>query len=99
MSELDAKHPGIHMIERVTPFRPKAAEVVETWSPLQLLEELVAEVKAGTVNPQAMAIHWLESTDNGTRSRPRRWQCGLSRAEEIALLEMSKLLALEDWRS
>lgn len=95
MGSTKRKKPAMRVVEKVTPIRPETPAV---WTGLQLLEEFVAAVKAAKTTPDKLMIFWLEATPDG-RLLPRRWQSGCERADEIALCEMAKLLAMEDWKA
>lgn len=69
----------------------------EKWSPTELLEQLLADVKAGTVNPTNLMVFFTEEIDG--RLRPRTWSANMSHVETIAFCEMEKARVLEDWRS
>lgn len=86
---------SLRVVEKVTRIRPEAEP---EYSGLQILEEFTGKVKAGTIRPDKLMIFWLEASPDG-RLVPHRWQAGCERADEIALCEMAKLLALEDWKA
>ncbi len=69
----------------------------DAWSPVQLLEEFLADVKAGKIAPIKLSLQYVEVTPAGSWL-PRSWQAGCSRSEEIALLEIAKTNAIQDWK-
>lgn len=71
-----------------------------TWSPEQLLEELLADLRAGKIHPTNLMVYWLD--DDGKpdgRLIPRRWIANVTKAEEIALHTLGVHKAIEDWRT
>lgn len=94
---MKAKKPALRVVEKVTPISTKSKSG-DSWTPLQLLESFVTDVKAGKTVPEKIMLHWMEANPNGTSS-PRRWQAGCSRSEEIAFCELAKLMAMEDWKA
>lgn len=68
-----------------------------TWSPVQLLREFLDAVESGKEKPIMLSVNWMEETTDGGW-RPRFWQAGCSRAEQIAFLEVMKQSLLDDWR-
>lgn len=70
----------------------------DVWTPVQLLEELLADIKAGKEHPSRLLVTWTETTEDGKRDRIRHWQAQCSRSEEIAFLTAAAQMAIEDWR-
>lgn len=67
------------------------------WSPVELLEEFVAEIKAGKVKPDNLMVFFLESQPDG-RQRPHVWSANVSRAEAIAFCQLETARSIEEWR-
>lgn len=66
------------------------------WTPLDALEHLVREIKAGTVSPTELTVHWFEDQKNG--SRKHGYQCaGVTYSSHISLLNVALKCVLEDW--
>ena len=80
---------------RVVPF-PAPKPVEAPWSPLEMLEQLVADIKAGKEKPARMFIGWLEPVEGGNFT-PRWWNAGCEIPERIALLEIQKHALLAHW--
>jgi hypothetical protein len=71
---------------------------VKPWSPVELLEEFLVDVKAGTITPTGIAVHFFTEDPDGTL-RPGHWHANLSYPELLALLAVQKQHILEKWRS
>lgn len=85
---------------RLVPFTPKAAEGSTTWSPEQLLEELLADLRAGKIHPLNLMVYWMDADPaDGGRMRPRRWIANVSRAEEIAFHMLGVHQSIDEWRA
>lgn len=69
-----------------------------SWSPVQALETLLADVKAGKIHPAQIVIVWTDSRSDGSK-QVHRWKAQVDRTEEIAYLDVARLQAIEDWRS
>lgn len=70
-----------------------------SWSPEQLLEEFLAEIRAGKVHPRNLMVYWMDDGGKaGDRFRPQRWVANVSREEEIAFHTLGIHRAIDDWR-
>lgn len=68
------------------------------WTPVEMVEEFLADLKANKETPDRMLIVWFSAEADGSL-RPHRWYAGMTRADEIALLELAKQIAMDDWRN
>lgn len=84
------KAPVLSLVERRPPQQTP-------WSPVELLEELLADVKAGKVVPLNMMVFFTEQLPD-QKERPRTWSANVSRAEAIAYCTLEIQRTLEDWR-
>lgn len=71
--------------------------VADPWTPITMLEEFLAKIRAGTVRPENLLIFYGEATEAGGIC-PHYWSMRLSHAEIIAFAEYAKLMAMNDWR-
>lgn len=70
-----------------------------TWSPEQLLEELLADLRAGKIHPTNLMVYWLDDGGKADGSLvPRRYIANVSLAEEIAFYTLGIHKAIDDWR-
>lgn len=67
------------------------------WTAEQMLEELLAEVKAGKAKPEKMLILFWEDVGNGHLRRSERC-VNFTNVEHIAFLSQAWHSALEKWR-
>lgn len=69
---------------------------VKGQSAIELLEEFVADVRAGKENLDngKVFIFWLDE-----KWRPRMWRKGTSILEQIGYGELIKAMAMEEWRT
>lgn len=67
------------------------------WTPADALRSALEDIEAGTINPEQMVIHLFEETEDG-RWRHHYYAAGVTHQEHVAILEMAKARALEDWR-
>lgn len=56
------------------------------WLPIDLVAELLEEMKAGKVHATHMVVLMWDETDKGMRTF--EWRAGVSRAEEVAMLDL-----------
>lgn len=71
-----------------------------SWSPEQLLEALLDDLRSGKIHPTNLMVFWMdEGEGDDGRLQPRRWIANVSRAEEIAFHTLGIHRAIEDWRS
>lgn len=68
-----------------------------SWSAEQCVSEFLADITTETVKPVKLAILWFSEDADGSLT-PHTWKAQLDRAEEIALLEVAKLKAIDEWR-
>lgn len=81
---------------KVVPIASKSSSSA-SWSPVQMLDEFVADVKAGKETPAKMMIFYL--VDDGAGGwTPRTWFANCSKVEEIALCELAKARAIDNWK-
>lgn len=69
-------------------------------SPEQLLEEFLADLRAGRIHPTNLLVYWLDDGGDPTSDQlePRRWVANVSRVEEIAFHTLGIHKAIDDWR-
>ncbi len=68
------------------------------WSPRQMLDAFDADMEAGKIGTVTkMAVHFWEELPDGSLSH-RCYQAGMAISEEVALLEVAKLEAIERWQ-
>lgn len=85
---------------RLVPFTPKVNDSAAAWSPEQLLEELLADLRAGKIHPTNLMVYWMDDEGAaGNRLRPRRWIANVTRAEEVAFHMLGALQAIDEWRT
>lgn len=83
----------------IVPF-PAPPPKVETWEPAAMVQNFLDEITAGTAKPTKMMIVWFSENPETGRLIPHRWFAGsVNHADEIALLELAKAMAIEDWKS
>ncbi len=68
------------------------------WSPVTMLKHLIQEIESGLVEPEKMIVHWF-TKDNGKDQGHGFAISNTTFTEHIALLEIAKVHALEDWMS
>lgn len=66
-------------------------------SPFDILEELIADIKAGKYKPNKLVLIFSEPLPNDGDRVSERY-AGVTRSEIIALLEYQKSIVLEDWK-
>lgn len=66
------------------------------WDATDALEDALLALK-GNKNKIKIMIHWWEVQEDGTQDHYARL-ANLTAAEHIALLEMAKAQAMDDWR-
>lgn len=66
------------------------------WSALDALEDMVAQVKAGTIKPEQLSINWLESKPEGGYAH-HYCVAGMTFQQHIALLHVSLARVLTQW--
>lgn len=83
------------------PPRPRIVEMKPKdvlWpNPVDAITEFARDAAEGKIKPSKVFILWFEESDE--RLRPHRWCANVTQSEAIALLEVGKLLEIEDWRS
>jgi hypothetical protein len=67
------------------------------WSPEQLLEEFLADIRAGKITPTNLMVFWMNE-EGGGQLRPCRWIANVSRSDEIAYFTLGIHKAVDDWR-
>lgn len=88
----------------VVPFGPAKAEATgdsRDWSPLEALEWLVAEIKAGRAQPHALTVEYWRLTDpddSEGRKTHHFVASNVTAPERIVLLTIALDRAVEDWR-
>jgi hypothetical protein len=65
------------------------------WSPLEALEDLVAEIKAGQLNPEQLGVHYLEPDGDGKRHGYAA--AGVTFPDHIALLHIALHSVVSKW--
>lgn len=84
---------------KIVPISSKSASSA-SWTPEQLLEEFLADLRAGKIHPANLLVYWMDDEGNPDgRLSPRRWIANVSRSEEIAFHTLGIHRAVEDWRS
>lgn len=81
---------------KVVPIARKADNSA-TWSPEQCIAQFLDDIRSQTIAPTKIMILWFETLPNGNL-RPHRWFANVSSCEEIAMLELGKHIAIDDWR-
>lgn len=76
---------------------PRPEPTVESWSPEDCVAEFLADIRSGKARPAKILVAFFEEKDDGSLV-PHRWYAGLPRIQEIALLEILKQMAVEEWR-
>lgn len=78
----------------VVPFPQNEAAKIKGQTPLELLEELVADVRAGKVTiAKGPLVFWLNAD-----GRPQLWRKSVSTLEQIGYGELVKQMAMDEWR-
>lgn len=67
------------------------------WSPLECLEALVRDIKAGKVSPEALVVHWYEPQPGGG-SDLMQTNANMTYEAELALLTLATHNCIENWR-
>lgn len=81
---------------KVVPIASKSTNCA-AWSPIQAMEQLLADLKAGIFKPTKLMILGFEETPDHAL-RASRYYSNINPMEEVALLEGEKLRAIEEWR-
>jgi hypothetical protein len=68
------------------------------WSPIELLEKFIEDIRSGQCQPTALLVHFVEHKDDGTE-RLRTWSSNCSRAEAIAFSMMMVDQGVREWRT
>ncbi len=68
------------------------------WTVEQMLEQALADVRAGTLHPTKALIAFFEEDPKDKSTSVDCWRARLDRAEEIALLALVQHNALDRWR-
>lgn len=81
------------MGERVSLSKVRAFRANDTskWTAVELLEDLLEQVKSGQINPKQIAVHWFENADKPELIGPHDYilaKCNI--AEHMMLLEVGK---------
>jgi hypothetical protein len=71
--------------------------VEKDWSPVELLEELLAEVKAGRIDPACLMVFWTSRSADKSET-PHSWSAGVTYAQGIAFCELEKMRLIAKWR-
>jgi hypothetical protein len=95
MSDDDTIQPPAPRVLSLVERRPP---VDDPWSPLEMLEEFVADVKSGKVQPANLAIHWCERTERGGL-RPNVVFANMDATEAVAFGQLQTQMALERWKN
>lgn len=78
---------------------PKPVEPTEPpWTPEKILEDFLADLRAGKVKPTNLMMFWLEREPNGNL-RPHTWYANVDTTERIAFHQFGIHLAIEEWRN
>lgn len=67
------------------------------WEPLDCLKQVVADIEAGVLDPQSVHVS-LMLRDKEDCIRHRWYQAKLTRAEQIAFLQVAVQELIEDWK-
>lgn len=81
---------------KVVSFASKALSST-AWSPEQCIAEFLADIRAAKIAPTKIMILWFSEDQDG-RLRPNRWFANVSSCEEVAMLELGKHIAIDDWK-
>lgn len=76
--------------------RAQKAEDCKLWTPRDLALALLRDIESGEIKPEQITVDFLEKTAAG-RWRHGFFAAGVGRQERIALLELAKWRALEEW--
>lgn len=76
---------------------PKPQEPKANWTPIQLLEEFLEEIRTGKETPICLQVSWIEELPNGNRC-PRFWHAGCTIAEQISFTELIKMRLINIWK-
>jgi len=76
--------------------RAEKANDARLWTPLDALKDLVAEIEAGRETVDGLSINFWRTLPDGGKQHGYV-VAGLTRPENIALLEVSKMRAIDDW--
>jgi len=80
------------------PERPPVDSSVPGWTPLELLETFIAEVKSGKETATSgMMLFWFEACPDGRR-RPAIWHSNMSVEEQLAVIEVAKVTIIRHWQ-
>lgn len=67
------------------------------WTGEECVAELLDAIRSGAVHPDKLMILWFSHEADGSLS-PHRWFANMTGVEEVALLELGKKIAIEDWQ-
>ena len=81
---------------KVVAMPPKVTEHRTT--PIELLEEFVADVKSGKIIPEDVMIFYVERDKDGT-VRPHYWLQNVSPQLQIAYAVLLQQMALDEWKN
>ena len=70
-----------------------------SWTGEQCIEDFVESIKAGKIDPAKVMIVWFSKDLLTGALTPHRWFAQVNKAEEIALLELAKQMAIDEWKT
>lgn len=68
-----------------------------SWTCVEMLEDLLADVKSGRATPHAMMVFYTEQQPNGN-FRPHYYLKNVSASDQIAFGQLITSMALDSWR-
>ena len=68
------------------------------WTVEQMLEQALADIRAGTLNPTKAMITFFEEDPKTKSTSIDSWRARIDRDEEIALLALLQHNAIERWK-
>lgn len=81
---------------KIAPISQKSTNCY-TWTGEQCVATFLADIRAGTINPAKIMIVWFSQDADGSL-HPHRWFAQIDRCEGIALLDLAKHIAIEEWK-
>lgn len=70
------------------------------WSPIDMVEQLLADLKSGEINPEEIIVHFFEPSDPKKPEGKKRHGyavAGVTYPSHIALLTVAKTRVVADW--
>jgi hypothetical protein len=75
-------------VSRIATARAQKANDSRKWTPKELLEELLDQIKNGDVKPRQIAVHWFEDAGEDNVGAHRFLAANSTWMDHLALLEV-----------